>query len=490
MELMTQGSTRDRRPVGYGGPGGLAEVLRLGWPLILANSLWTAQVTIDRVLLGWYDERTVGAQMAAAWFFWVPFSLLYCTANYISTFVAQYRGAGRESRVWNAACQGVLFSLATGLGFLVWWPVAPAVFALGGHTPTLMAAETLYFRCLCFAALPMLLSASACAFFAGLGRTWVVLWIHLVGLASNALLDWLWIYGRWGFPAGGLAGAGWATVAATWVSALVGLAWMYAAGRAWGSVPKLPTWDWDLMRRLWRYGFPTGLQWALDTLAFTVFLFLLGRRGELEMSAASIAFTLNMVVFMPPTGIGQAVSVLVGQYLGAERVPCARRATWNGFWVCWAYMSAVAAVLVLWPERFTALFVNAERADGAAVTLLTAHLLHYVAVYSLFDSANVVFAAALKGAGDTRFVALVQVLLAWALMVVPTWLVWSHADGMDWAWTFAAGYVIVLALVFWARFQSGVWEKMRVIESVPTEDADRRSFHVHAAAGDAPRSEH
>jgi MATE family multidrug resistance protein len=93
-----------------------------------------------------------------------------------------------------------------------------------------------------------------------------------------------------------------------------------------------------------------------------------------------------------------------------------------------------------------------------------------VAVYSLFDSMNLVFSFALRGAGDTRFVTLVSLSLAWPLMVVPTWAAQAYDWGLYWAWAFASAYIIALAFVFLWRFRQGKWKAMRVIEQAPTTE--------------------
>ena len=92
-------------------------------------------------------------------------------------------------------------------------PLAGPLVGLAGHTPEVQALEVAFFRCLCFAALPTLVVSAASSFFAGRGDSWTVLFINACGLVVNAVLDYAWIFGRWGFPAWGITGAGWATVA-------------------------------------------------------------------------------------------------------------------------------------------------------------------------------------------------------------------------------------------------------------------------------------
>jgi MATE family multidrug resistance protein len=446
--------------------GGLGELLRLAWPLVLSNSLWTLQITLDRVLLSRSGSEAVAAAMAAAMLFWTPLILLQSTANYATTFVAQYTGAGQPHRVGPAVWQALRFSLVAGLAFAVLSPLAGSLAALGGHTPRLQALEAAYFRALCFAGLPLLVTAAVSSFFAGRGDSRTVLLLDAAGLTVNGLLAYAWIFGRWGFPAWGIVGAGWATVTGSSVSALLGLVLMlrpryraaYRTAAGW-------RFDADLFRRLLRYGLPNGLFVSLDTLAFTAFLFLVGRLGEGELAATSITFTLNLVAALPMVGVGNAVGILVGQRLGEGRPGLAARTTWTGLAVALAYMTAVAVVYVLLPGPLVWLFhSDAEPARWAQVAALVPVLLRFVAVYSLFDSMTLTLSFALRGAGDTRFVTAAAVAMSWPVMVLPAWAAWHFGWGLYWAWAFASVYIVLLALAMLVRFRQGKWRTMRVIE--------------------------
>jgi MATE family multidrug resistance protein len=430
----------------------------------------TLQITIDRILLSRSGSDAVAAALPAAVLFWIPMALLQNIANYATTFVAQYTGADRPQRVGPAVWQALYFSVGTGVAFLGLLPLAGPLLALGEHSAAIQEQEVVYFRCLCFAALPMLLVAAASSFFAGRGDSWTVLRINAVGFAVNALLSYTWIYGHWGFPALGIAGAGWATVAGSTASAVLSLVLLfrpryraaYCTGTGWRFEPAL-------FGRLMRFGLPNGLQWMVDALAFEAFLVLVGRLGDAELAATGIALSINMVAFLPSMGVGQAVAVLVGQRLGQNRPELAERSTWTGFWTAWLFMSAVSLLYALVPEVFLVLF-RSDDAKWPAVERIVPSLLRFVAIYSLFDSMNAVFSFALRGAGDTRFVTLVWLGLSWPLMVIPTWAAWYYGWGIYWAWGFASSYVIALGIVFLLRFRTGKWKAMRVIEAAPKEE--------------------
>ena len=457
-------------------PGYSRELLALAMPLILGNAFMTVQVTVDRVLLSWYGTLEVAAAFPAVMLFWLPFGLLQGIAGYATTFVAQYTGANRPHRVGPAVWQGIHFSLVTGSLFMLLWAVAPWYIAVTDHDPRMQALEVTYFRCLCFSAWPMLIVATVSGFFSGRGDSWTVLGINAVGTVVNIVLDYLLIFGWLGFPELGIAGAGWATVGGAWVSAVVA-AGLFLRRKYRTEFATLVGWrpERELFARLIRYGGPAGFQFMMDVLAFTLFTIFVGQLGPAAAAATSIAVTMNMFTFLPMYGMGQAVAILVGQRLGEDRPELAQRSTNIGFRWAIGYMAVVAAIFILVPGPIVAVFetdpsATAELAASGlevpwpAVAAVVPTLLAFIAVYSLADAANLVYACALRGAGDTKFVTLVSFGLAWPVMVIPTFLVVEYGGNLYTAWGFASLYVICVAACCWLRFRSGVWKTMRVIE--------------------------
>ena len=451
--------------------GGGREVLRLAVPLILSSSFLTLQIVVDRILLSKASSEAVAAAMPAVLLYWTPFNLLVNIANYATTFVAQYKGAGRPERIGPTVWQALYFSLVTGVVFMALAFVAGPLVAWGEHSPAVQELELSYFRCLCFAALPALIVASVNSFFAGRGDSWTVLIIDGIGLSANALLAYLLIFGKFGFPACGVVGAGIATVAGSTISAVIALA-LFLRPKFREEFRTLSGWRFDgrLFSRLMKFGFPNGMQWMLDALAFTIFVFLIGRLGDVELAASNIAFTINVVVLLPMLGMGQAVSVLVGQRLGQDRPDLAERSTWNGLWLAGVYICAAAALCVLIPETLVYPFHNDTDHNGPAIAKMVPVLLRFIAIYSAFDTLNIVFAFALRGAGDTKFVTIVSLAMAWPLMVLPTYLVVRYDASLYWAWGCASFYICALGITFLLRFRTGKWKSMRVIERTPILD--------------------
>lgn len=458
--------------------GGSRELLKLALPLVISQSFMTVQVLADTLLLARHDTDEMTASFPAMMWYWLGFGFLQVTAGYTSTFVAQYTGANRPERVGPAVWQGIYFSIIVGLLFLLSIPAAPFLISLGGHTPDLQQLEVTYLKCLAFAALPMLLMGAVNGFFSGRGQTWIVLVIEVFGTAVNIGLALLLIFGRWGFPEMGIAGAGWATVVGSWASALLALALFL--GRKYRVEFATLTgfrFERELFGRLMKYGGPAGMQMFLDILVFNAFVQFVGRLGDAAIGATTLTVRFNMIAFLPMMGLGQAVCILVGQRLGADRPDVAERSAYTGLKWMFGYMCLVAATYVLIPGMLVAAFEpENDPAKHHAIAAIVPNLLICVAIYSLADSINVTFAFALRGAGDTRFVTWLTFILAWPVMVLPTiYVVMNRAElaarfpGMGepiyWAWAFATAHILVMSVCFWLRFRHGKWKTMRVIEA-------------------------
>ncbi len=444
-----------------------AAILKLAWPLIIANGFWNLQLTIDRVILGQYSTEALGAAMAVSGIFWTPLALVQQTSAYLMTFVAQYLGAKEEHMIGRAFWQSVYLGIFGGALMILTIPFSEELFQFVGHSPGLQKLEVEYFDSLTYSAMPTAFVAAASAFFTGLGRTKVIILINCVGLVVNAVLNYILIFGYAGSPSMGIAGAGYATTAANWASAVVGFALvfqnknevLYRVRSGWA-------WSWNLMKRYVRFGVPSGMQWALEGLAFTAFLVVLGRTasGEAALASSGIVTTVMMLAVLPALGVAQAVSVEVGRYLGERRPELAEKATWSGLQICAMYILTIASTFLIMPGFYLGWFENsANAALWSEVTKIVPVLLVFVAVFIGFDSMNLCFSFALKGAGDTKFVTYVALAMPWPLMVMPAWLARNDTNAVYLAWGAASVYIILQAMVFLYRFRGGAWKSMSVI---------------------------
>lgn len=447
--------------------GGYRQVLSIAFPLILSTGAWSIQHFVDRMFLTWYSAEAVAASMPAGMMNFCVMALFLGTAGYVSTFVAQYYGAGRHDRIGPSVWQGIYIALLGGVVMAALYPLAGPLFRWVGHAPGVRQNEIVYFRILCLGATPALASAAFSGFYSGRGRTWPTMWVNVAATAANLVLDYGMIFGRLGFREMGMAGAALATVLSQ--VAAVGI-WicLLANRRHDARFHTLRGWrpDRDLLRRLVRFGAPSGLHFFLDVAGFAAFILFVGRLGTVELAATNIAFNINSLAFLPMIGCGIAISIRVGQELGMNRPAVAERSVWSGAHIMMAYMGLFAVLYLVCPRTFVRPFARqASPEEFRAIFDLTVTLLHFVSAYCLFDALGIVFSAAMKGAGDTAFVMWTIGIASVCLLVAPTWLLAVRLGGGVYAaWGVATGYIILLSFIFLARFLGGKWKTMRVIE--------------------------
>ena len=447
--------------------GGYHQVLLIAFPLILSTGAWSVQHFVDRMFLSWYSPEAIAAAMPSGILNFSIMSFFIGTASYVSIFVAQYFGAGRYHRIGPALWQGVYISFLGGLALLCLIPFARPIFSLVGHDLSVQHYEVDYFRILCLGGFPFIASSALSGFFAGRGRPWPVMWVNAFSTLVNLVLDYALIFGNWGFPELGIKGAGLATVLSGVFSFLLYMSLTFSKKNN-RTYHTLKGWkpEKELFSRLMRFGFPSGVQFFLDMAGFTIFILLVGRLGTTSLAATNIAFNINTLAFMPMIGCGIAVSVLVGQYLGKERPDLAQISVYSGFHITFIYMSTIAAAYVFIPDIFVAPFaVHAEPGGFDEIYSISVILLRFVAIYSVFDTMNIIFASAIKGAGDTRFVMFMMMIISVFVLIIPTYLaIVIFEYGLMVSWIFASAYVIILSIAFYLRFLGGKWKTMRVIE--------------------------
>ncbi len=458
------GSTRARFE-----PGGFREVLRVALPLILSTASLTLTLFVDRMFLSWYGRSAVAAATPGGITYFTICSLFMGTAQYVNTIVAQHHGAGDKPACARGVWQGVFLAVLSAPLILAAIPLGSAVLAHSGHDPSVVKLEIEYFSILMLGGAALPLNGALSSFFSGRGKTSVVMWGNILGNAANAILAYVLVFGKFGFPEMGIRGAGTATAVTVVIPSLFWLI-LFLGPRYQKTYRTRKEFrpDKKLFAMLLRYGLPSGIQFFLDIASFTMFVLLVGRFGETRLAATNIVLTIEMLSFLPMVGMSIATATLVGEYIGRGKPQIAEKSVYSALKLALCYSGSLAVLYVLVPHTFIELFRS--KADGGpgfdAIVSMGTILLRVVAVYTVFDTAFIIFSGALKGAGDTRFAMWVSVCAAWIFFVPPVYVMITYFHvGLTTAWCWALIYIVSLGLIFWIRFRGGYWKRIRMLEA-------------------------
>jgi MATE family multidrug resistance protein len=447
-------------------PGGYREVLQIAVPLILSTGAWSILLFVDRMFLSWHSPESIAAALPAGMASFAIACLFIGIAAYVNTFVAQYHGAKDELSIGSIVWQGIYLSITSLVIIVPAYLFAETLFENFGHQPEVVASEVIYFKTLMYSSAFFVLNNTLSSFFSGLGRTMIVMWVSVVITIVNIVLDYLFIFGFAGIPEMGIRGAAIATNIAVIVGTLLFLILImtkynrerYRTLSSWKFKP-------ELFSRLIYYGFPNGLRLFIDMASFTAFIMIVGTLGTLELVASNIAFNINALSFLPMIGLMIGVSVVVGQRLGEDKPDIAETAVWSAIHIALVFFGLLGLLYLIIPAVFIWPFTLY---DGIAGDINTAGLiivlLRFVALFGIFDSIFLVFLGALEGAGDTHFIMRMSFLVSVGLLVIPAYLYTRYFDAdLLILWSLITLNVMIYSAVFFWRFSTGPWKKMRVI---------------------------
>jgi multidrug resistance protein, MATE family len=450
-------------------PGGYAEMWRIAAPLIMSMASYTIMQFCDRIFLARYSSTAIQAALPAGILAHTLVCFFQSLCSYAGTFTAHYHGAGNGRRCIEAAAQGLWLAVGS-------WPfilllILPGLWLmkLSGHSAAVLNDERPYFIILMAGGFLVPLNAALGGYFTGLGRTNINMLANFFGCSLNVLLNYLFIFGYAGVPEMGIQGAAYATLISTAACCL--LQWfIFASDRAvrhFGLAAMMRL-NLPLLKRILRFGTPSGLHLLMEVGSFSLFIMLTGRLGELSLAASNIGFSINNLAFAPLLGFGVAASTLVAQHKGAGDVDAAARAGWSAVKMALVYMSVIGLSFIAMPRFYYSLFNPPDAAFTTAELLEMGRLMMIIMTsWGLFDAVAIVLGDALKGAGDTHFVMIFLSLSGWLLMIPGTVLLLWMDKSIVTLWLWLAIYVVFIMIGTTWRWCSGRWRAIEVIEPEP-----------------------
>jgi MATE family multidrug resistance protein len=446
----------------------LRRLAAIAFPMIVSQGSETIMLFFNRYFVSFLGADHIPASMSGGLTQFVFTSFFAGIVGYVNAMAAQYHGAGRPERCVQSVTQGLWLSLAFAPLLLALVPLVHRGFAWAGHSPRQVELEFAYFRVLMAGSVLFLVQAALTGYFVGIGRTRVVMVASVLGIFVNVPLNWALVLGRLGLPALGIEGAALGTLAGTLAIVTILFAaylrspeWhAHGGARAW--LPRR-----DLVLRLLRYGTPAGAESLVNVFAFNVFVQLMHGYGPAVASAVTITFNYDLVAFIPMLGIGAAVTALTGQAIGAGDAAGARRTAFLGLRVAWTYAGVMMVVFVVGAPALVRVFSRGFGAGDAAILPLAETLLRLAAVYTLADATQIVFAGALRGAGDTTWVMIISGILHWLMAVTAFVLIRVVALPPVAVWLVFIGFVVSMGVAMWLRHRFGGWERIRLVEEAP-----------------------
>jgi MATE family multidrug resistance protein len=407
----------------------LRPMVTLAMPVVVAEIGWVAMGLVDTLMVGPLGPEAIGAVgIGSAVFMGVVIFAMGLFLG-LDTLVSHAYGAGRVDDCHRWLVHGTLLSLLVSLPITLLLLGLSTLLGRWGLDPAVYRLSRPYLDVLVWSVAPLLLYATFRRYLQGMGVVRPVMIALVMANVTNAIVNWILIYGKLGAPVMGVRGSAWATVMSR--VAMAAYLLVVIVRRERGRRPGLfetslvidPGW----MRRLIALGLPAASQITLEVGVFAASTALAGRLVPTALAAHQIAVNIAALSFMVPLGVSSAGAVRVGHALGRGDVDGAARAGWTALAIGAGFMACTALAFVLVPRMLMGAFTRDERVIALGATLLAV-----AAIFQLFDGIQGVATGILRGLGDTR------TPMAWNL--VGHWFVGLPSG---YALCFVAGYGVV-----------------------------------------------
>ena len=445
------------------------ELLRLAVPMVVSQGTFAVMIFTDRYFMSQIDPVHMAAALGGGVASFFSFCFFVGLLAYANALTAQYLGSGEKQKCPRVVTQGLVMTMMS-LPFLTLITFLVAgIFAGMGHEPEMVELERKYYLILMSGVLVTLGKVCVSSYFAGIGRTHVVMICDVFGLVVNVPLSYIMAFGKLGFPALGIVGAAIATVVSTILAFLLFLAfYFHRKHREEFDVMRSFRLDLRILRRYWRLGFPSGLEMFLNVAAFNLFLLMFQSYGITEGAAAAIVFNWDILSFIPMIGLNLGVISLVGRFVGARNMERVNEVMSAAFLLGLSY-SAVLAVLYI-SLRYPLVEVFAPPSgDFSAIRELSAFMMIGLSTYVMADAVILVSGGILRGAGDTRWLMVASVSLHWAMLVAQFFIIRVFKLSPGVSWVAFCLLIFSIAVVYAMRLRSPRWRAPEVLERVMAE---------------------
>jgi MATE family multidrug resistance protein len=426
---------------------------QLAIPLAAAQVTDSATGFVDTMMMGWLGSTTIAAGGLGAicfnYLLWICASI----ASAVSPLTAQAYGSGNAQTVRRVLQQGLWLTVILGLPitFLLW--NAGAILPYLGQDAATVALTTTYLRAIALGFIPALGFSVLKSFVSAISQPRPVMLIVILGIVLNIGGNYIFMFGKLGLPALGLAGIGLSSTIAYWIMFMVAFVYVirqkqFAFHQLFGRLQL----NYGIFGELLRVGLPIGGLMAVEAGISAVGTFLAGQLGTTALAAHQIAYqTAGIITYQVASGISIATTIRVGQLIGQGRAEAGRLAGFVGIGLSGLCMGGFSLAFVLIPDQIVGLYLDISQPVTADVVALAKTLLVVAALFQMIDGAQVTAAGALRGLKDTQMPMWIGFVAHWAVGLPVSYVLGMRLGfGVVGLWLgVATGLTIAACVLLW-----------------------------------------
>lgn len=434
-------------------------VFVLAFPVIIENILQVLLGTADSYFVSKLDSTAIAGIGLTNLIMNIYIAFFIAVGAGTTAVVSRYYGMGNIKKAINAIKQSIIFSVIIsviiGALSLVF---SKQIFNLLGAEDDVLAYTLPYFNAVAvpsvFLSLILILSSAL----RGIGDTKSPM--IAVGISSilNIILDYIFIFGIFGFDGLGILGAGIATTLSRFVAVVI--LFNKFNNKDTIIIKLSDSWKIDkkMIKTISRIGVPAGMEklfMRLGQLVYNSFIISLGTSSYV---AHNIAGTIDSYTYLPAMGFGVAAATLVGQNLGANKPEQAKKYGLLSYGFSTILMVTIGLLIFIFAPNLVGIFT-----DDNEIISLSASVLRIIAITQPFLSITMVIASALQGAGDTKFPMYLTLIGIWILRVGLGYILANTFNlGLVGIWLALSFDIVIRGIILMKRFLNGKWKNIKI----------------------------
>ncbi|NLN74663.1 MAG: MATE family efflux transporter [Bacteroidales bacterium] len=449
----------------YKGQGGVKEVMFLALPMVASTACDAVMTFTDRLFLSKLGYEQMNAAMGGGISYQMLIFFFIGLIGYSTALVGQYFGAKEHKKTIKTLFQSLIIVAISYPAILILKPFVIQIFSLIGTPKSQLPYQIEYLNILALGSLISLFRHVISCYFTGIGKTRIVMYSALTAMLVNIFFDYIFIFGKLGLPAMGIAGAAYASIAGQIISSLLLLIFLVKNMRENRVVfSQFARFNKEILFKLVRYGTPAGLEMFLNFISFAAIIAVFHSQGDVVATAATVMFNWDLISFVPLIGLEIAITSLAGRYMGAQKPELAHRATISAIRIGTIYSVIILVIFIFIPEALARLFSPFEYDEVFETAVpISASMIRIAALYVMSESVMVSVVGALRGAGDTFYTMLISVTAHW--LFVPILIMAFNVFNFTaiQAWFLVVMFFLVFTLILYKRFKRGRWKNIKVI---------------------------
>ncbi|WP_456275250.1 MATE family efflux transporter [Bacillus sp. AK128] len=418
--------------------GKINQITFLLIPILITQLGMFSMVFFNTIMSGKYNPSDL-AGVAIGSAIWSPvFIGLSGILLAVSPIAAQRFGEKKKREVSSIVSHGIYLALIiASIIILLGYLFLDGLLGLMDAAPEVQTIAFDYLVGLSYGIIPLFIFNVLRSFIYALGETRVVMIIMLLSLPVNFILNYVLIFGEWGFPELGGAGAGYATSITYWMIAFI-TALIVKTKEPFSlylSLTDLKSFTWKKSKEILKIGVPMGLSSFFETSMFAIVTILISQYAISTIAAYQSALNIVSFLYMIPISISMALTVLVGFEVGAGRYKDAKTYSWLGINLSIIVALVTGLLVVIFRYQVAGLYSN----EPEVITLIASFLI-YALFFQMADALQATAQAALRGYKDVN-IAFIMTLISYWLICLPVGYLLANYTSLD-----AAGYWIGLTV--------------------------------------------